>query len=504
MESNKNTIEVNTVSRQKLFLFFAAIIFIATVFTSIATAKPVIIFIAFVLAMLSLSYVLSFTPSVFLLSTVALSLPLSVIVEDEVSGISLIFPSELLAGVVACVMIIKLFSEKKTDTSFLFHPISLLIGLFILGNIVSVFFSNLILVSVKAVFVKCVYICAFFIASYKTTKSNYKNAFLFFLCYMLSLAFVVTVTLYKHSLLDFDKSRVLSAVLPFYKDHTIYSACLAFAIPLAISAIGFKTSASKFFSCFAFLLTMLFSTGLFFSYSRASIASIFFLFICYIFLKLKFKLRWALLVLVGVSLTAWLNKDSLAFYFTQNKNNSNERYADLEKQAKSITSISADESNAERINRWNCAIRMFIEKPFKGFGPGTYQFEYLTFQRYYDITRISVFSQYQNIQQGRGGTAHSEYLLVLSECGIFTFSVFVLLCFTALLKGRKIYFESKNKFIKQVSLAVTLGLITYLFHGMFNNFLDTDKAAFLFYTALGMLVGLDNNSQKAIINGDKN
>ena len=33
--------------------------------------------------------------------------------------------------------------------------------------------------------------------------------------------------------------------------------------------------------------------------------------------------------------------------------------------------VSTDASNLERINRWNCAIRMYAERPFLGHGPGT-------------------------------------------------------------------------------------------------------------------------------------
>ena len=47
----------------------------------------------------------------------------------------------------------------------------------------------------------------------------------------------------------------------------------------------------------------------------------------------------------------------------------------LLKHITSISNISTDASNMERINRWKCALKMFVEKPVFGWGPGTYQFQ---------------------------------------------------------------------------------------------------------------------------------
>ena len=55
----------------------------------------------------------------------------------------------------------------------------------------------------------------------------------------------------------------------------------------------------------------------------------------------------------------------------------------------SISNISTDASNLERINRWQSAIRMYEERPVLGYGPGTYQFEYAPFQLSQEKTEIS-------------------------------------------------------------------------------------------------------------------
>lgn len=54
--------------------------------------------------------------------------------------------------------------------------------------------------------------------------------------------------------------------------------------------------------------------------------------------------------------------------------------SNLEEHLQSISNISTDASNLERINRWHSAFRMFAERPIFGWGPGTYSFEYAPFQ----------------------------------------------------------------------------------------------------------------------------
>jgi O-antigen ligase len=180
-------------------------------------------------------------------------------------------------------------------------------------------------------------------------------------------------------------------------------------------------------------------------------------------------------------------KTEIADSLKQNKADSNAKNASLEQQTKSVTNITSDQSNAERLNRWSCAWRMFLDKPLLGYGPGTYQFEYLSYQKKSEMTRISVTSAY-NIKKGKGGTAHSEYLLLLSESGI----VSLLLYFTSILMviyyALKVYANTDDSKTKVKILILFFGFCTYILHAFFNNFLDTDKAALLYYTSIAAIM----------------
>jgi O-antigen ligase len=165
----------------------------------------------------------------------------------------------------------------------------------------------------------------------------------------------------------------------------------------------------------------------------------------------------------------------------------------LEEHVGSISNVSSDASNLERLNRWHCAIELFKERPIVGWGPGTYQFVYAPFQRAEDRTIIST-------NQGDGGNAHSEYLGPLAEQGIIgSLLVFILLfyiCHYAFVLFR----ELRDPLVKSYVAMVFLGLITYFIHGVLNNYLDTDKASIPFWGFIATIVAIDiyyNPSKKA-------
>ncbi|MGB0271742.1 MAG: hypothetical protein ACPGAJ_07495, partial [Schleiferiaceae bacterium] len=72
---------------------------------------------------------------------------------------------------------------------------------------------------------------------------------------------------------------------------------------------------------------------------------------------------WSLAGLV--LLVAGLNFSYISSKFERNTQDSSD---DLNEHVASVTNVSTDASNLERINRWNCAIRMYTERPFLGHG----------------------------------------------------------------------------------------------------------------------------------------
>jgi O-antigen ligase len=267
---------------------------------------------------------------------------------------------------------------------------------------------------------------------------------------------------------------------PFYNDHTAYGAILAFFLPV-LAGFSFSkefSSTSRWLSMLAFGVVAL---ALFLSYSRAAWVSV--TASLMVFLVVRFKIKFRYLFITFATLVAlfftfrWQIIDALE----DNKQDSSQ---DFIEHIQSIANISSDASNLERINRWQSAIRLFIEKPFFGWGPGTYQFVYAPFQRSKEKTIIST-------NAGDLGAAHSEYLGPLAESGVLGMLTFLGIVIAVLYTGIQLYGRSRDPKIKVTALCVILGLVTFFVHGLLNNFSETDKASIPLWGYIAMVVALD-------------
>jgi O-antigen ligase len=154
------------------------------------------------------------------------------------------------------------------------------------------------------------------------------------------------------------------------------------------------------------------------------------------------------------------------------------------KHVQSVSNVSTDASNLERLNRWNSALRMFAEKPVLGFGPGTYMFKYAPYQATAEKTVIST-------NAGTLGNAHSEYLGPLAESGFLGSLSFIAIVLTSLFTASRIYFTANRRKVRLLALALMTGLLSYCIHGIMNDFLDLDKLNALFWGFIAMIVALD-------------
>ena len=155
------------------------------------------------------------------------------------------------------------------------------------------------------------------------------------------------------------------------------------------------------------LLLAILLFGIVVSYTRATWLSLVAAAAVYLVLKLRIKFGWVLLALAGVLTYGIAQQDQIMYYLEANKQGSSD---DIEGHVKSVSNVTTDPSNLERINRWKCAARMVSERPWFGFGPSTYVFQYSPFQKSDELTLISTFS-------GDLGDAHSEYFSAMSEAG---------------------------------------------------------------------------------------
>ncbi len=315
-------------------------------------------------------------------------------------------------------------------------------------------------------------------------KKN-KNSFRFFWLTLISLALVVVYTMLMHSSYGFSEEVGRWIMSPFYNDHTAYGMVIALMLPVLFGFL-FWSKSLRFTRIAAFGFLLLFLPAFYLSYSRAAWLSFGLAIFVFILMKLRIRFRYLMfLIMLGLVLV-WLNKQRIDQRLEKNETQSSEVFMD---HLKSSTNVMSDASNLERINRWNSALRLFYERPILGWGPGTYQFVYGPFQRSDERTIISTNS-------GDAGTAHSEYLGPLAESGILGFFAISAVFLILMVTGFRVHRTAKNETIKFLAMITTLAFVTYLSHGILNNFLDTDKAAIPFWTLAAILAALDWQNQQ--------
>jgi putative inorganic carbon (hco3(-)) transporter len=465
--------------RYNILALFIALIFI--VINAIMTVKgqywfylvPLVVFI-FYLAVVSLD-----TMFFVVVAFVPLSIQLSDMITWTKTDMAL--PTEPIIAGMMLLFFLKLIHEKSFDKNIFKHPVSLAI-LFNLGWIlITAFTSTMPLVSFKFFLSRLWFVVVFYFLATQVF-SKYRNSIKYILIYSISLIpviFYAVIRLSKEGLTN--KVAANWVVTPFYNDHTAYGAALALLIPALIGIFVIRRKYSLVMKAFLAGLIFLLIVAIVLSSCRAAWLSLIVAAIFFTGLFFKIKLRYIFLILAIIAGTFYLFKTEILISLERNKQDSS---ATLGKHVSSITNISTDASNVERLNRWSCAIRMFEDKPIFGYGPGTYQFKYAPYQLQSMKTIIST-------NAGTGGNAHSEYLGPLSESGILGSLSFILIVIASIYTASRIYFNSHRRKVRLFALTLLIGMITYYAHGIMNNFLDTDKLSALFWGFTAMIVALD-------------
>jgi len=403
--------------------------------------------------------------------------PLSIDV-SIIGGVKLSIPTEVLTLLLFLVFLLKLISGFQLHKQILKHPITLLLLIDVSWSFISAINSEFQTISLKRAFLKLVFLMVYYLIVSQFLHSN-KSQIKQYWYYILGFLAPILYTFYQHSFWNFSQPTSVKISQPFYIDHTIYAACIAFLIPFLFLNIALKEKLIANWK--VLLITTLFLLALYFSYSRAAWISLIFSGGYYVLVKFKVKF-WQLTVLLVIVGSIGINNfDSIYEKLSMNETKYNENLAE---HLSSVTNLSNDASNLERINRWVCAYRMYEDQPIFGFGPGSYTFVYDRFQTPEFMTRIST-------HDGDKGNAHSEYLTALSETGLLGFLLFTAQILYVFHTSLKLLYQSITKQDRLLILSATLGLITFYVHGLFNTFMDYDKIAILVYSSLGLLVIMD-------------
>ncbi len=407
--------------------------------------------------------------------------PLSLGLEnlDEMGGIGVSVPTDPLMAGVMVLFFLKVLLEQRFDAKVIYHPITLIILLQLIWISISAITSEMPIVSFKFLASRLWFVvCFYFIATQLFKKEI--NVYRFLWLYVLPLTAVILYTVIRHSYYRFEVKPGHWVMEPIFKDHTSYGAILALIFPFLFFLISRKKYdfALRFFIG---ILIFIFTVGLIFSYTRAAWLSLGAALGVVLIMRLRIKF-WMLSTgaMAGLVLLL-LSWNTIIMKLEKNRQDAS---SDLSEHVQSMSNISTDASNLERLNRWSAAWRMFQERPVFGWGPGTYAFVYAPFQHSQDLTIIST-------NAGDLGNAHSEYIGPLCEQGLPGMLLMLLLVAIVYIYGNRLYKKLPPGDLRNLTLTILAALTTYFTHGVLNNYLDMDKAAVPFWAFLAMLCAIE-------------
>ena len=445
----------------------------------------------FPLALLGIYAAIYHSQVIFL--SMAFLTPLSVNIEEFTESVGLFIPTEpFFFGFMLLTILFELrkrtFSKQQLN-----HPIVIAAGFYLLIVFISSITSSHPLVSFKFLLAKLWFFIPLLILAPVYFQEK-RNIYWFIFLFVLGTVIASVYTLIHHSAYNFGEKEGHWVMYPFFKDHTIYGAIIALVLPLSIGLFFLKkTNPLEKIGLLTMVAILL--LALFFSYTRAAWLSV--IGALFVWALIYFRIKLSYLIAIGVVSLSFLFLFWDQIQMELERNDEVHTTEEFGTRLQSAANVSTDASNLERINRWACAIEMFKERPFLGYGPGTYQFEYAQFQEPENLTIIST-------NFGDMGNAHSEYLGALSEMGIFGLFSFLCLVIIIFYKGITLFYKSSGNQAQQAILLTTiLGLSTYFIHAFLNNYLDTDKAAVPILGICAIFIALENTLKNSNVVNQK-
>ncbi len=469
---------MNEVLTEKKLYFFSGL-FLILAAVGIATEFYYVLALPF--AMLMLYFLLTQLDKV--MWVVLFATPLSITLTHKGFNLGLSLPTEPLLALVTGIVVFQAFFGTGLKKDIIKHPISLAIITYLVWMLVTSITSEMPLISIKYLIARLWFVVPYFLVMVFVLNTDLKKE-VFFWVFLVPLCGVAVYTLVIHSQYSFNKETSVWVMYPFFKEHTSWGAVLAMYFP--VSAYFAFRKGDWGLKSVAIMLFIIIALAVVLSYTRAAWISLMAAAVVWLIIKLKIKWPYIALGVVGALLVVAASWSNIMSKFEQNTAVSSD---DFSEHVSSISNVSSDASNMERINRWKSAIRLFNERPVLGWGPGTYMFVYAPFQKPWEKTIIST-------NAGNRGNAHSEYIGPLAESGVLGLLTVLLLFGTIFIYGLRVYFNTPTGNNKELMLMAILGLVTYFTHGVLNNFLDMDKASAPFWGFTALLVAQDFANKK--------
>jgi hypothetical protein len=142
-----------------------------------------------------------------------------------------------------------------------------------------------------------------------------------------------------------------------------------------------------------------------------------------------------------------------------------------------------DISTMERVYRWVAASYMIREKPWTGFGPGT-------FYTYYKNYTVTSFKTYVSGNPEHSGI-HNYYLMMAVEQGLPGLLFFLIFSVVTMLNGQRIFHQTRNVSRRRTLIAAVLSFTLIDMLMLMNDLVETDKIGSMFFMCAAMVANID-------------
>ncbi len=402
------------------------------------------------------------------------------------NGVVTDVPTEQMAVALTGIYLLYVLRNGKAMRSdFVKHPITLLLLLHLGWLFFTALNSENFIISLKFSLAKTWYVTPFYFLAGSILKKE-KDVVNLTWVVLVPLCFTIVYVLVRHAAVGFSFADVNTVMDPFYRNKVAYACMLTVFLPFVWYA---RKSYRRFSRPWLVLAgaTVLILIGIQFSYTRAAYGTL------AIAAGMYLVVRWRLMkwVLTGAAIAA-------VFYVVGMVRHNN--YLDQKPTyEKTITHHNFDElleattkgrdvSTMERVYRWVAGGQMVGEKPWLGFGPGTFTYFYKTYT-------VSGFRTYVSDNK-EGSGIHCYYLMTLVEQGFFGALLFVALIFAVLLKGEAVYHRTTDPARRRMVLAALLTTVTIDTLLLINDLVETDKIGSFFFLCMAIIVNVDLENRK--------
>lgn len=409
------------------------------------------------------------------------------------NGVVTDIPTEQIAvALTGIYLVYVLRNGKNMRSDFVKHPISLLLLLHLGWLFFTAITSEKFIISLKFALAKTWYITPFFFLAGSLLKQE-KDIRTLTWVVLGPLCFTILYVLKGHAGYGFSFADVNEVMAPFYRNKVAYACMLSVFLPF----VWFVRQGYRRYSWPWLMLagaTVLILVGIQFSYTRAAYATLAIAVATYFMVKWRLmKVALAAAAILAVVYVAAMVKHNnyLDHKPTYEKTITHYDFDDL----LSATTKGQDVSTMERVYRWVAGGHMVGEKPWLGFGPGT-------FTNFYRTYTVSGFRTYVS-QNEEGSGIHCYYLMVLVEQGFFGALLFISLVFFVLLKGEIVYHQTADPSRRRMLLAALMTTVVIDGLLIMNDLVETDKIGSFFFLCMAVIINVDLANRRDISSADE-